>query len=240
MIAFLKAPFLFFFQANKFHVSIETTCASLSSCLFRGLNLCSALQIISCPWTIDSNFLSPSRIWKNIPWYYTSDPHWNVLFLSTYLELRQWTCDSSSWKVDKISIFKKSFEPTSKIHLIFWLVPQTPLFFFDFWGINLVRTTEVTQKLLACAERKRKLSHWRQNYHGCGCALSRIGIEKGTIILENIKELGRGDIIFYGDKATRYIKSRGELFPTGENIKKLQTISWQAEAGIAGIYSIWQ
>ena len=41
-------------------------------------------------------------------------------------------------------------------------------------------------------------------------------------------------------KETLYIKSRGELFPTGENIKKLQTISWQAEDGIAGIYSIWQ
>ena len=56
------------------------------------------------------------------------------------------------------SIFKKCLEPTNKIYLIFWLVPQTPLFFFDFWGINLVRTAEVTQNLLACAKRKKKIS----------------------------------------------------------------------------------
>ena len=50
----------------------------------------------------------------------------------------------------------------------------------------------------------------------------------------------RGIIIFDRDKETSDIKSRDELFETGENIKKLQVTSWQEEDRIAGTYWIWQ
>ena len=151
MIPFLRGLFLLFFlPPNKNQVSIERNCASLSSCLFFVVFYC--------------------RLWKHILWHYIEDISWLRFFSQLIVIL-----DSEQTIVRREGLLKyrlsKNFEPTSKTYLIFWVVPQTPLFFFDSWDINLVRTAEITENSLACAERKKKFSHWKQNYYGCGTTL---------------------------------------------------------------------
>ena len=99
--------------------------------------------MISWPWVIESNFFIAFKALKKILWCYS---------LSPFLELRQprvqpsiffvsMTSTSIKMCSNKVSAWRniilwKSFEPTSKIHLMFWFFPQTPLFFFDSWGIH--------------------------------------------------------------------------------------------------------
>jgi len=177
-------------------------------------NLCKSLLLQIFSWTIDSNFLSPSMLWKNISWYYLSDPWWNVLFLSTYRELRQRSYDSSSWKVD-ISISKNALSPQAKFTWYFDLFHKHPCSFLIFEA-SIVTPAEggCTEFIGLCGAKEKILSLkaellWLQLRLSSYWSWKRQTI---TICLENVKQLSRGIITFYRDKQTPDIKSRGQLF----------------------------